>query len=453
MFRSLRFRLPALFLAAIVLSGLIATLIAVKLFQDYTRDRKFKELRREAAGLAQLYAEEANHRTFAWKSLELATGDRLFYSGLTLFPGLKAPLKRLPEREIRDWDAIQDGHVVRFTFTPPRSGASLYAVAQPVKLGRATFGALVVATPTSQLRAGWLRLIERLSLALIGGIVIAGALGWYLSRRITRPVLALSRAADELAKGRYDVAVPDVKAHDEIGALARSFHRMARRLEEADELERNFLLTVSHELRTPLTAILGHVEALREGVASDPAAQRASLDVVAAQGARLERLVGDILDLAKLNARRFTLLHEEVDMAGLVEQAYSAFTEEARRREIDYRREIRDQPVLVSDGDRLLQIISNLLENAFRWTPDGGRIELGMNGADGRVEVAVSDSGPGIDTEARDRIFRPFWTRDGRGTGLGLAIARELALALGGDIALESEPGEGSRFRLLLPRA
>src|SRR5436190_13462251 len=228
---------------------------------------------------------------------------------------------------------------------------------------------------------------------------------------------------------------------------------MARRLEEADELERNFLLTVSHELRTPLTAILGHVEALREGVASDPAAQRASLDVVAAQGARLERLVGDILDLAKLNARRFTLLHEEVDMAGLVEQAYSAFTEEARRREIDYRREIRDQPVLVSDGDRLLQIISNLLENAFRWTPDGGRIELGMNGADGRVEVAVSDSGPGIDTEARDRIFRPFWTRDGRGTGLGLAIARELALALGGDIALESEPGEGSRFRLLLPRA
>src|SRR5436190_9244961 len=323
MFRSLGFRLPALFLAAIVLSGLIATLIAVKLFQDYTRDRKFKELRREAAGLAQLYAEEANHRTFAWKSLELATGDRLFYSGLTLFPGLKAPLKRLPEREIRDWDAIQDGHVVRFTFTPPRSGASLYAVAQPVKLGRATFGALVVATPTSQLRAGWLRLIERLSLALIGGIVIAGALGWYLSRRITRPVLALSRAADELAKGRYDVAVPDVKAHDEIGALARSFHRMARRLEEADELERNFLLTVSHELRTPLTAILGHVEALREGVASDPAAQRASRDVVAVQGARLERLGGDILDLAKLNGRRFTLLHEEVDMAGLVEQAYS----------------------------------------------------------------------------------------------------------------------------------
>jgi signal transduction histidine kinase len=452
MFRSLRFRLPALFLAAIVLSGLIATLIAVKLFQDYTRDRKFKELRREAAGLAQLYADEANHRTFSWKSLELATGDRLFYSGLTLFPGLKAPLERLPEREIRDWDAIQDGHVVRFTFTAPRSGASLYAVAQPVKLGRATFGALVVATPTSELRAGWLRLIERLSLALIGGIVVAGALGWYLSRRITKPVLALARAADELSKGSYDVAVPDVRTRDEIDVLATSFRQMASRLEEADELERNFLLTVSHELRTPLTAIRGHVEALREGLAPEAEAREASLAVVAAESARLERLVGDVLDLAKLNARRFTVLHEEVDMARLVEQAYSAFAEEARRREIDYSREIGTHPVLVSDGDRLLQIISNLLANAFRWTPDGGTIGLAMTGENGRVEVAVSDSGPGIEPSVRERIFRPFWSRDGRGTGLGLAIARELALALGGEIDLESVPGEGSRFRLLLPQ-
>jgi len=108
--------------------------------------------------------------------------------------------------------------------------------------------------------------------------------------------------------------------------------------------------------------------------------------------------------------------------------------------------------VLATDGDRVLQIISNLLANAFRWTPDGGRIELAMSGENGAVAVAVSDSGPGIDADARERIFRPFWSRDGRGTGLGLAIARELALALGGEIALESEPGEGSCFRLLLPQ-
>jgi signal transduction histidine kinase len=455
MFRSLRFRLPALFLAGIVLAGLTSTLIAVKLFQDYTRGRKFGELQREAKGLAQLYGAQAGREAFSSKGLAIATGDSLFYSavapGLALFPGQKPSLPQLPRKFI-DWNAIAHGKVIKFTFTPPRSHEPFYAVAQPVNVGHQTFGALVVATPKSKLTTGWLKLIERLSLALIGGIVVAGALGWYLSRRITKPVLALSRAADQLSKGRYDVSFPEVRARDEIGGLADSFRQMARRLAETDALERNFLLTVSHELRTPLTAIRGHLEALREGIAADPATQQASLEVVSAETLRLERLVGDILDLAKLNTRRFTVLKEEVDMARLVDSAYASFAEEARRREIDYRREVRVHPVLVSDGDRVLQIISNLLANAFRWTPDGGRIELAMSGENGAVAVAVSDSGPGIEVEARERIFRPFWSRDGRGTGLGLAIARELALALGGEIALESELGEGSCFRLLLPQ-
>jgi len=107
--------------------------------------------------------------------------------------------------------------------------------------------------------------------------------------------------------------------------------------------------------------------------------------------------------------------------------------------------------VILTDGDRVLQIISNLLANAFRWTPEGGRVELELSAANGAVSVAVADTGPGITEEERERIFRPFWSRDGSGTGLGLAIARELALALGGQIELDSEPGRGSRFVLLLP--
>jgi two-component system sensor histidine kinase VicK len=108
--------------------------------------------------------------------------------------------------------------------------------------------------------------------------------------------------------------------------------------------------------------------------------------------------------------------------------------------------------VIVADGDRVLQIISNLLSNAFRWTPDGGSVQLELAQENGNVLVAVGDSGPGIPEDERDRIFRPFWSRDGGGTGLGLAIARELATAHGGRILLESEPGEGTTFRLLLPQ-
>jgi signal transduction histidine kinase len=283
-------------------------------------------------------------------------------------------------------------------------------------------------------------------------VLIAFGLAWYLSRRISVPMRSLAEAADRIADGRYDVEIPEVPSDDEIGHLADRFREMAARLAEADERERNFLMSVSHELRTPLTAIRGHVDALREGVVEDPELASASLDVIAVEADRLSRLVGDILDLAKLDAHRFTLLQEEVDMESLCEQAYSAFSEEARRRAIDYTREVDSHPVIVTDGDRVLQIISNLLQNAFRWTPDGGRIELSLAQSNGNVNVEVDDTGPGISAEERERIFRPFVSQDGAGgTGLGLAIARELAAALGGRIELDSEPGRGSRFRLVLP--
>ena len=138
-------------------------------------------------------------------------------------------------------------------------------------------------------------------------------------------------------------------------------------------------------------------------------------------------------------------------MGRLCDQAYAAFGEEARRRGIDYDKRFEARPTIVSDGDRVLQIISNLLSNAFRWTPDGGRVELGLVAANGRIAVAVDDNGPGVAPEEQERIFRPFWSRDDSGTGLGLAIAHELALALGGSIELESSPGRGSRFELVLP--
>ena len=138
-------------------------------------------------------------------------------------------------------------------------------------------------------------------------------------------------------------------------------------------------------------------------------------------------------------------------MGRLCEQAYAAYGEQARRRGIVYAKSFDASPTIVSDGDRVLQIISNLLSNAFRWTPDGGRVELGLTASNGLISVAVDDNGPGVRVDERERIFRPFWSRDDSGTGLGLAIARELALALGGSIELESEAGKGSRFELVLP--
>ncbi|MBV8597448.1 MAG: HAMP domain-containing histidine kinase, partial [Actinobacteria bacterium] len=201
------------------------------------------------------------------------------------------------------------------------------------------------------------------------------------------------------------------------------------------------------------TAIRGHISALREGVVEDSAQREQSLEIVEAEAQRLERLVGDILDLAKLDAHRFTVLHEEVDMRHLVERAYETFGEQARERAIDYRLSVEADPVIVSDGDRVLQIVDNLLSNAFHATPDGGRISLALAQTNGTITVSVEDTGPGIPAEKRDRLFRPFVSEGAGGTGLGLTIAKELSAALGGRIGLESEVGRGSRFELVLPAA
>jgi signal transduction histidine kinase len=468
MLGSLRVRLPLVFLAGIVLAGLVTTLISIRLFQDYSRDQTLTKLKREGHGIAQLYsaavvasygnvdkAGKPNDRkppTFDAPNLETATGNKIYFTGAGLFPGQGFKgLEKLPPGTV-DWIS---GKSLTFEFTPPRATRIYLAVANPIifnpgSKNETTIGAIVVATPKTSVNSLVSPLIERLAIAGLLGLLVAAMLAWYLSRRMVRPILLLSDAVDAVAAGRYDVTVP--KAPGELGHLSARIGEMAHRLGEVEQMERNFLMSVSHELRTPLTAIRGHVSALLdEGVVVDPESRHQSLETVEAEAQRLERLVGDILDLAKLDTHRFTVLTEEVDMAQLLDQAFERYREEAQRRSIDYRQDVRDRPVIISDGDRVLQVVGNLLSNAFKATPDGGSISLALARQNGTVHVSVEDTGPGIPTEARERLFRPFVSGSAGGTGLGLAIAKEISTALGGEIILESEVGKGSRFELVLP--
>jgi two-component system, OmpR family, sensor kinase len=458
---SLRFRLPAVFLLGIVLAGLVSALIAVQLFSGYTRNQSYEELGREARGIARLYGDAALRAAdegtpapdFAPAALELATGDQLFYVGAPAFPGQTTGLERLAESAIPAAAVTANGPY-RFQFRPPGRTRTYLAVSQPLRLERdgQALGAIVVAKAQDVVRDQWLPLVARLAAAFAIGGLLAWLLGLWLSRRISGPVEALAKASDEIAHGNYAVQVPVGPGGNEISHLSERFNEMAARLAATEERERQFLMSVSHELRTPLTAIKGHVDALRDGLIDDPELVGASLEVVASEATRLERLVGDVLDLAKLRAHRFTVQTEEVDMGRLIEHAYGSFGDEARRREIDYELQGSETaPTIITDGDRVLQVITNLLKNAFRWTPDGGSIDLVLETSNGTVRVDVVDTGPGISPEDAQRIFSPFVSRDTQGTGLGLPIARELAGALGGRVELETEQGEGSRFRLILP--
>ena len=225
---------------------------------------------------------------------------------------------------------------------------------------------------------------------------------------------------------------------------------MAAKLAESEQLSRNFLMSVSHELRTPLTAIRGHVSALREGVIDDPLMQEASLGVIGEEALRLERLVGDVLDLAKLDAHRFTVLQEEVDMERLSRARVRGLRRggAAARDRLPPRR-ARE----AGDRHRRRPRAADHLEPALeRVSLDaGGRPgrARAVRGATARSRLRSRTRGRASTAEERDRIFRPFWSRDGGGTGLGLAIARELAVALGGQIVLDSSPGSGQPLRLV----
>jgi signal transduction histidine kinase len=471
MLGSLRVRLPLVFLTGIILAGVVTTLISVRLFRDFARDQALAQLSQEAHGVARLYSASIPE-AYANKagknrsdrqppakvtadSLTKATGDKIFFAGPHHpFPGLEKSqpipgLVWLSPKYLKTIDWIS-GKSLTFEMTPPGERHQFYAVANPIVVGGSAVGAIVVATPKTNVSQRVYALIKRLAIAGVLGLLVAMALAWYLSRRIVRPVLELSDAADAISRGDFAVKVPQ-NAPGELGHLSERFGEMAARLAEVEAMERNFLMSVSHELRTPLTAIRGHVSAILEGVVSDPESRQSSLETVELEAQRLERLVGDILDLAKLDTHRFTVTTEEVDMAQLLDQAFERYRDEAARRSIDYRRDVHDDLVIVSDGDRVLQVVGNLLSNAFHATPDGGRISLELARQNGTVHVAVEDNGPGIPDELRDRLFRPFVSQTGGGTGLGLAIARELSIALGGRLDLDTEVGRGSRFELVLP--
>ena len=272
-------------------------------------------------------------------------------------------------------------------------------------------------------------------LAGVGGLLFALVLSVPLARRLTRPLDRLAAGAGRVAAGEPGVAV-DVRGDDELGRLGTAFNTMASELERSRDAERTFLLAVSHELKTPLSAVRGYAEAIDDG-AVEP---RHGAAVIAEEATRIERLVADLLDLARMRATGFAVRHEPLDLARVAAEAVARHAARARSLGI----ELADESVAApgaGDAERALQAVSNLVENALRVLAPGGRVTVAAR--PGAIEVR--DDGPGIAAEDVPRAFeRSFLHARGRrpGTaGLGLALVRELATAMGGDVRLESAPG------------
>jgi two-component system OmpR family sensor kinase len=285
--------------------------------------------------------------------------------------------------------------------------------------------------------------------ALVGG-VLAALVAFVLARRIARPLDRVAAASRSLARGEHPEPVP-VEGATELATLATAFNDLASQLAKAREAERSFLLSVSHELKTPLTAIRGYAEAVQDG-AIEP---REAAATVAAEAARLERLVHDLLDLARMNRTDFSVHPTDIDLAEVAEDAVRRYQPQADGFGVTLSVVSAGSAPAIADADRVLQVVSNLVENALRLTPPGGEVRV----VTGAGLLRVEDTGPGLEDADRDRAFERFYLHEryGRerpvGTGLGLAIVKELTEAMGGTVSVESEPGRSTTFTIRLATA
>lgn len=294
-----------------------------------------------------------------------------------------------------------------------------------------------------------------LSIAIGAAVLAALAVSAFLSLRIVRPIRALAEAAERIAKGAYEARVPAMGS-DEIAVLGGAFNEMATALESAEQKRRALLTDVAHELRTPLATVEGYLEGLDDGVVP---ADRETWSLLQAETGRLRRLVDDLAKVSQAEERQLDLRIAPCEPSALitaaVQTAAPAYTAKGVVLETTLDRRL---PSVTVDPDRIAEVLTNILVNALRHTPTGGRVEVSAARRGKQVEIVVADTGEGIAPEHLERVFERFFradparTRTAGGSGVGLAITRAIVEAHGGRAHAESEgPGRGARFVITLP--
>jgi signal transduction histidine kinase len=297
--------------------------------------------------------------------------------------------------------------------------------------------------------------------ALPVALLLALAIGIWLMRSISRPVYELERGMQAIADGdlRYQLALAP-NPETEFGRLAASYQKMASQLADLERLRAEFVGVASHELKTPINVIIGYLELLQEGIyGALTAKQKEILYTIGKQANGLTRLVKRLLDISRFEAGGSKLEVRRVDLQRLLKTLESSFSVLAMQRDIAFSVEHGEglPSKVYWDEDRINEVLGNLVSNAFKFTPRGGKVALSVAPVDGDVVITVADTGAGISGEQLPHIFDKFYQADNqaqaasKGTGLGLAIAKEIVDAHGGQTTVESMVGEGTTFVVTLP--
>jgi signal transduction histidine kinase len=385
--------------------------------------------------------------------------------------------QRVPLRKVV---VSREGEIVEGRITSPRGG-SLYFVAWPMG-GPASAGGdsappvlvALATTPWLGMRAVIGDLTVGFVMASLLASIISLLLAVLIARSITRPLQRVTAATEEIARGNYGLTL-DITSPDEVRRLAASFNSMARQVKASRQAQRDFVANVSHELKTPLTSIQGYSQAILDGTAREGDAVQRAAGIIHDEAGRMRRLVEGLLDLARLESGQVVMAQEPVALRQVLGDCVDKLALRAQESGIMLSLNAPDLPSVIGDGDRLAQVVTNLLDNALKHTPSGGRVtveaaEVHEAQVLGAIEpalasavslpavvVTVSDTGRGIPPEELSRIFERFYqvdksrARGKGGVGLGLAIVQEIVTAHGGCIAAQSVAGVGSKFIVALP--
>lgn len=331
------------------------------------------------------------------------------------------------------------------------TGDPWLVIAKPFIYRGKVQGAIYFSAAMPKIKEARMSVFKPFLLAVSIAIILSVFLIYIFSKKITNPLKQMNEVAKIIARGDFKQRV-QIKSQDEIGELATSFNQMVVALENLEDMRRGFIANVSHELRTPMTSVKGFIEGILDGTIP-PERHNYYLNIVREETGRLSRMVNNLLDLAKLEAGEVTISLRDFNINELIRRCIikleSIIVEKEIQIEANFQRE---EFYVNADSDAIERVVLNLVHNAVKFTPNGGKITINTVRQRGKIYVSVTDTGIGIDKEELDRIWERFYKsdksrgRDKTGTGLGLAIIKTIINEHKQDIRVESEVGKGSKF-------
>lgn len=450
----MRRRLTIALLGIAVVSLLLAGMVTLALVRRADRQATREALEREATVLAELVeAAPFDGRIISPRLIGAAETLRRNDVAVLLLSD-RVYLGEFPDQVVpTDLHPLAEGTARTVSGV---KGSTAWAAAVGERPGRLST-AVVVTDDADQFLGTvlrWLAVSAALSLAL--GVVVATV----LSRRIVLPIGRARDATRLIADGDLSARVPvSQRKQDEISDLSASINDMAASLERFRNVERQLLMSISHDLRTPLTSIRGYSEAIAAGTADD---EQRAVEVIVSEAVRLERLIGDLLDLARLEARELSLEHRRVAVDTVVNEVCAGFAQRAAEQGVDLRIGSGDETggqlvIAWCDPGRLAQVVANLVQNALKFAESA--VQVDYRSDQSWTTVAVADDGPGISEEDRPHVFERFYVArhapqpSEAGSGLGLAIVSELVEAMGGAVSVAARHPAGTQFTVKLPAA